>query len=147
MESVYIHSNCSASRLWRKLAPHFVQFRSMSLWKIGKVRYPFGALNWLGEVLNYENCSSLTVRQGLGNYDLLVNSLTPSRLQRAMTIVRDATKDDELIFMPSQNGFFQVKACLSTTRQHRTSLGWTYLVWNSILPYNNGLVRKGQWIF
>lgn len=113
--------------------PHFINFLAMSLWKIGKGETSFRGANWLGEILDLENESSLTVTQGLNDLALLNNELTAQQFQRAMAMVLNENMDDQLIFTASSSGRFHMKSYLNLLRQERLSPAWTSRVWNPLL--------------
>lgn len=124
----------SASRLWKKLFPNFQKFQHVHLWKVGKGDIYFWRYNWLDEVLNPAQRTELTVRQGLTDHNVLRQVLSPSQYNRAMSVVLDTNREDEMMFTAADFGMFMMKGSIDLFRTQRPKVSWYSLVWNSILP-------------
>lgn len=83
----------------------------MSIWTVGKRDIYFWRTNWLGEIIDHTNPSSLTISQGIQDINLMQNTLTTEQLYRAMAVVLDETRVDEIVFTLTPNGVILASKC------------------------------------
>lgn len=89
----------------------------MSLWTIGKGDISFWRANWLGDAIDTSNQSTITVAKRLHDYNFLRSALSPEQLSRAMAVVLDETKVDEIVFTLTPSGKFAIGPYLTAIRQ------------------------------
>lgn len=91
----------SASRLWRKLAPHFQNFQNMHFRKAGREEISSRRSNWLGVILNP-----------------LKHALSPPLLNWARSVVIKDIMLDEMIFTLTVTEKY-IKTYIETIRASR----------------------------
>lgn len=102
----------------------------------------FWQMNWMGEVLDVASESLMTVCQGLDNLDSFTQQLTVNQMIKIKEVCVSPTSPDKLIFTPSRDGRFNIKAYLGQIIASRPKLNWTNTVWN---PFTTHRVNAFMW--
>lgn len=123
----------NSSRLWKVLCPRFRNLRYMSRWRVGSGQILFWQMNWMGEVLDAASDSLMTVCQGLENLDSLQHQITANQMIKIKEVCVLPTSQDKLIFTPSRDGWFNIKAYLGQIIVVRPNQNWTNIVWNQLM--------------
>lgn len=105
----------------------------MSRGRVGSGQILFWQMNWMGEVLDAASDSLMTVCQGLENLDSLQHQITANQMVKIKEVCVLPTSQDKLIFTPSRDGWFNIKAYLGQIIAVRPNQNWTNIVWNPLM--------------
>lgn len=132
----------NSSRLWNALNPHFQQIHLLSHWQVGRGDIPFWMANWLGEALNPESTSTLTVLETILRIETIQEGVNSDSLLKIQDTVLDVEAKDRLVFSPSKHGRFSVKEYLKQALGSGTNINCMDLIWN---PFTYRRVNSFMW--
>lgn len=99
-------------------------------------------MNWMGEVLDANSESLITVNQGIEVLESMQQQLTEEQIYKIKEVCVRPSLPDKLIFTPSRDGRFNTKAYLSQVLAVRPYQTWTNTVWN---PFTTARVNAFMW--